>query len=385
MDKIQCPNCGHYFQISETLFSDLEQKLKSKFEEQSEVLKISAATDKKKLKEELLKEKKDFIKGIEDETVGRLEEEFKLKSDFVEEQLQTTNKKYLESQSKIQKLLLDAENNNQYLEEERTRLLEEHNRSKKELEAEIQTKVDEEHRLKTLERDKIIQDQQTKLLEMQRKLEQGSQQTQGEVLELDIESRLQVKYPQDDTIEVLKGIKGADIIQVVKNNLLQTCGKIIVEVKNVKLFSKKFIDKIKDDKREANADIAIILTTTLPQGIKYFSIIDGVMVADYSSFFNLIDIFRDKLIDLYGVKASNQNRANKIELLYDHVTNPKFFEKIKTLYDLYSNMKASLDSERNSVRRHWNKRETELEILVSNVNDVWSGLNAITNSFPDDI
>ncbi len=381
---IKCPNCGFDFELSQTLFSELEVELKDKFEKRSEALEISVAEDKKKLKEDLLKEKQEFIKGVEQETTERLQEEFDLKAKLSQDQLATVNKKYLESQTKIQKLLLETAHGHQSLEEERTQILEKYNEDKEKLKVEIQAKVDEEHRLKTLERDKIINDQKMKLQEMQRKLEQGSQQLAGEVLELDIESRLQVKYPQDDILEVLKGVKGADIIQVVKNNLLQTCGKLIIEVKNVKLFSKKFIDKIKEDKREANADIAIILTTTLPQGVKYFSIIDGVLVADYVSFFSLIDIFRDKLIDLYGVKASNQNRANKIELLYDHVTNPKFFEKIKTLYDLYSNMKTSLDSEKNAIRRHWNKRETELEIFVGNVNDLWSGLNAITNSFPDD-
>jgi hypothetical protein len=370
MDKIQCPSCGYKFELSSHFVSTLENELKKSFSAKEE-----------ELEDRLLAEKKQFIKDVESKTTERLQSNFDLKSNLLQEQLESTNTKYLESQEKIQKLLLETAYNHQTIEEERTRLLEEHNEDKKTLKIEIQAKVDEEHRLKTLERDKVIEDQKNKLLEMQRKLEQGSQQLAGEVLELDIESRLQVKYPQDDVLEVPKGIKGADIIQIVKNNLLQPCGKIIIEVKNVKLFSKKFIDKIKDDKREAGADIAIILTTTLPQGVKYFSMIDGVMVADYVSFFSLIDIFRNKLIDIYSVKASNQNRAAKVELLYDHVTNPKFFEKLTTLYDLYANMRSSLDSERNSIRRHWNKRETELEILVSNVNDIWSGLNAIVGTF----
>lgn len=373
MNNIKCPNCGYEFELSETFFESFEKELRLKVNEEKRIL-----------KEQSLREKKLFIENVERETKERLEDEFNLKYNFTENQLDKLNEKYLESQNKVQELLLENSNNNQVLEEEKVKLLEKHNADKKELENKIQTKVDEEHRLKTLERDKIINDQKTKLVEMQRKLEQGSQQTQGEVFELDIETELQVKYPQDNILPVPKGVRGADIIHSVRNNLLQECGKIIIEVKNTKQFSKKFIDKIKDDKRESNADVAIILTVSLPLDVRYFTVQDGVVVCDYVSFFNLMDIFRNKLIDTHNIQVSNQNRSDKINILYNHVTDPKFFEKLKTLYDLYSNMKSSLDLEKNSIRRHWNKRETELEILVSNVNDIWSGLNAIVGSFPEE-
>jgi hypothetical protein len=370
---IKCPSCGYIFELSETIIFDLENELKKKFSAKEE-----------ELEDRLLTEKKQFIKDVEGKTTERLQSDFDLKLDFLQKQTNDTNKKYLESQAKIQNLLREASYSSQALEEEKTRLLEEHNKSKKELETQIQTKVDEEHRLKTLERDKIIQDQKNKLVEMQRKLEQGSQQMQGEVFELDIETKLQVKYPQDGIFPVVKGTRGADIIQSVRNTLLQECGKIIIEVKNTKQFSKKFIDKIKEDKREANADIAIILTVSLPSDIKYFTIQDGVVICDYVSFFNLVDIFRDKLIEVHNIQISNQNRADKVDILYNHVTDPKFFEKLTTLYDLYVNMRSSLDLEKNSIRRHWNKRETELEILVNNVNDIWSGLNAIVGTFSEE-
>lgn len=384
MDNIKCPYCGHVFQISETLFSDLEANLKKKFEEKENNLKFSAAEERKRLEKMLLEEKQQFTKGIEETTAKRLQSDFDLKSTLLQKQLEESNTKYLESQTKIQNLLKEVSYSDQAIEESKTQLLEKYNQDKKELESKIQSKVDEEHRLKTLERDKIIQDQKNKLLEMQRKLEQGSQQTQGEVFELDIESKLQVKFPQDQILPVAKGVRGADIIHIVKNNMLQICGKVIIEIKNTKSFASKFIEKIKEDKREAGADVAIILTSVLPTDVKHFGIVDDVIICDYVSFFNLIDIFRNKLIDVHRVKSYNQNRSDKVELLYDHITDPRFFEKIKTLYDLYSNMKTSLDSERNAARRYWNKREVELEILVSNVNDVWSGLNAITGGiFPE--
>ena len=384
MDKIQCPNCGHIFPISETIFSDLEDELRKNFSAKELELKNRLLNEKGEVEARLAKEKEQFIETIEQETTNRIKSDFDLKASFLQKQAEDTNKKYLEAQTKIQNLLLAESYSSQAVEEEKTKLLEQHNQDKKELEKQIQEKVDEEHRLKTLERDKIIQDQKDKLVEMQRKLSQGSQQLAGEVFELDIETKLQVKYPQDGILPVAKGVRGADIIQVVKNNMMQQCGKIIIEIKNTKQFSRKFIDKIKDDKREANADIAVILTVSLPADVKYFTINEGVVICDYNSFFNLIDIFRNKLIETHSIQASNQNRADKVDILYSHVTDPKFFEKLKTLYDLYSNMKSSLDLEKNSTRRHWNKRETELEILVSNVNDVWSGLNAIVGTFPEE-
>ena len=384
MDKVQCPHCGHRFELSETIFSDLEADLKKKFAAKEIELKIKAIKTKEEMEERLVREKEQFIKNIEEETNKKLQVDFDLKSDFLQKQAEDINKKYLESQTKIQNLLREASYSSQTIEEEKTQLLEKYNEDKKELERQIQTKVDEEHRLKTLEKEKIIQDQKQQLLNMQRKLEIGSSQLVGEVFELDIETKLQVKYPRDSILPVAKGVKGADVIQVVTNNMMQTCGKIIIEVKNTKQFSKKFIDKIKDDKREANADIAIILTVSLPPDVKYFTIQDGVVICDYNSFFNLINIFRDRLIDIHSIKATNQNRADKVDILYGHITDPKFFEKLKALYDLYSNMKSSLDLEKNSIRRHWNKRETELEILVNNVNDIWSGLNAIVGTFSEE-
>jgi len=383
MDKVKCPSCGFEFEFSETLFSDLEEELKDKFENKSEALEISSAEDKKKLKKELLEEKQEFIKGVEQETSERLQEDFDLKAKLSQDQLATVNKKYLESQEKIQKLLLETAYGHQAIEEERTRLLEEHNKSKKELEIQIQAKVDEEHRLKTLERDKVIEDQKNKLLEMQRKLETGSSQLVGEVLELDIESRLCGMYPLDKVKEVLKGVAGADIKQTVMNKFSQECGLILIETKNTKEFAKKWIIKLRDDKLESNADVAILLTSVLPTGVKYFIIQEGIIICNYDLFFNLLDIFRHKLIDMHGLRLSNQNKASKLDLLYDHITNQKFIDKIQLLYNLYSDMKSSLEVEKNSIKRSWNKREVELKIFSDNVNSIWSELNAITNVFPE--
>jgi len=247
MDKIKCPNCGFEFELSQTLFSELENELKDKLKEKTKALEISSAAEKKKLKEELLNEKQEFINGVEKDTTKRLQEEFDLKAKLSQDQLTTINDKYLQSQQKIQKLLVETANSRQIIEEERVRLLEENNKVKKELEIKIQTKVDEEHRLKTLERDKVIEDQKKKLLEMQRKLETGSSQLVGEVLELDIETRLQSIYPLDKVKEVLKGIAGADVKQTVMNNFSQECGLILIETKNTKEFAKKWINKLRDD------------------------------------------------------------------------------------------------------------------------------------------
>jgi hypothetical protein len=372
VNEIKCPNCGHEFELSGQLVSTLENELKKKFSAKEE-----------ELEDRLLTEKKQFIKDIEGKTTERLQSDFDLKSSFLQEQLENTNIKYLESQEKIQKLLLETSYSQQGIEEERVRLLEEYNKDKKELETQIQTKVDEEHRLKTLERDKIIEDQKNQLINMERRLSQGSQQLAGEVLEIDIESKLQATYPLDKVLEVKKGVQGADITQVVYNNYQQECGKILIELKNTKEFAKKWVSKLRDDKLESKADVAMLLTSVLPTGIKHFTIQDGIIICNYDLFFNLLGIFRNKLVDIYGLKLSNQNRTNKLEILYDHVTNQKFIDRIQLLYNLYSDMKNSLDAEKNSIKRAWNKREMELTIFSDNVNSIWSELNAITNVFPE--
>lgn len=378
INLITCPKCGFKFKLSDSILSDLENNLKKNFE-------LKEIELKNKLEKKAYIEKEKFIADIEEETSKKLKANFDLKYEFLKKQSEDTNKKYLESQTKIQELLREITFNRQAIEEEKVRLLEEYSKDKKNLENKIQTKIEAENRLKDLEKEKIIQDQKNKLAEMSRKLNQHSQQLQGETMELDITSMLQSKFLQDKILEVPKGTQGVDIIQIVRNDRLQECGKLAIEIKNTKSFAKRFIDKIKHDRLEARADIAVIIATTLPNDMEYFGIIDDVIIVHYNIYMGVIEMLRNNLINMYSIKASNINRIEKKDILFNYITEPGFFDKIKSMYNAYADMKSDLDLEKNSVRRSWNRRERKLEDIVDNINSVWAELSAITGLFQEQI
>ena len=179
--------------------------------------------------------------------------------------------------------------------------------------------MDERHRLKDAEKDKQLTDMRNKIDELQRKAEQSSQQSQGEVLELELEDVLKAEFPLDDIEPVAKGVRGADVLQIVKNQSGKICGKILWETKRTKNWSDSWIQKLKDDQREAKADISVLISEALPDGMDHFKQISGVWVSDISSSLCLAVALRALLIQVARANSAQDGKNEKMEIMYNYL------------------------------------------------------------------
>ena len=262
------------------------------------------------------------------------------------------------------------------LEEERAknkaRLTEETGKIKLQEEAKVELKI------KELEMK--LADQKRLTEEMKRKQEQGSMQLQGEILELAIEEWLQAKFPLDSIVEIKKGAKGADCLQIVNSRTAQNCGKIYFESKRTKDFQASWIDKFKGDMREKGADIGVLVSEVLPKGFDRMGIIDGVWICTYEEFKGLSLVLRESVIKLSEAISSQENRGDKMHLLYDFLTGNAFKLQVEAIVEGFSGMKNSLETEKRSMQRIWKEREKQIDKVIENTIDMYGSIRGIAGN-----
>ncbi len=238
-------------------------------------------------------------------------------------------------------------------------------------------KFEEEHRLKDAEKDKKLNDMKKQIDELKRKSEQGSQQTQGEVLELDLENILKKSFTHDNIEPVPKGIKGADVLHKVHSPSGQFCGTIVWETKRTKAWSDKWIAKIKEDQRRVKGEIAVILTTVLPKDVRSFAHINGIWVTDYSSMVGLATAIRMGLIEVANTKQAAVGKKGKMEVVYNYLSGSDFKQKVEAIAEAYKDMKDDLEKEKNAYTKHWAKREKQLELISANTALMYGDIHGI--------
>lgn len=246
-----------------------------------------------------------------------------------------------------------------------------------------QNKAKEETDLKVLEKEKTISDLQKKLEEMQKTAQQGSQQTQGEVLELQLEQSLKQEFPNDIISEVPKGVRGADIIQEVHDKNGRTCGTIVWESKNAK-WNANWIAKLKDDQREVNADMAVLLTVDLPKEYKPFTFQSQVYITGRDSAVAVAKILRLALYEVFKVKQSGTDKQDKKEYLYEYVNSKEFLSKMESLVETFSIMKDEIENEKGWFSRKWARQEKQLTKALDSANSFYGDVQGITgNTLPE--
>jgi hypothetical protein len=240
-----------------------------------------------------------------------------------------------------------------------------------------------ELQLKLKEMEKQLEDQKKLAEEMRRKAEQGSMQLQGEVQELALEEMLRTSFPFDAIGEVGKGVRGADCIQTVRNNFGQECGKIIYESKRTNAFAADWIEKLKADMRSLGADIAVIVTKTMPKEMDCFGIKDGVWICSFGEVKALATVLRDGVIRVFNAAKSQENRGDKMHLLYDYLTSTEFAEQWKAIREGFMSMKLSIQKERDAMEKLWKAREKQLEKVLLNAAHVRGSIEGISGTDVD--
>jgi len=234
-----------------------------------------------------------------------------------------------------------------------------------------------EQDLKLKEKEKQIETMKRVIDDLKRKSEQGSQETQGEVLEIDIQSALERQFPHDEIHPVPKGMTGADLIQEVRDTSLQPCGSVIWEVKNTKHWQTAWIDKLKDDQRNAGAALAILVSVTLPEGVRGFAQLNGVWVTDLAHYPMLAVALRDQLQQVAFARAAGMGKTEKVEMLYRYLAGEEFRHKIEAIVEAFSAMRNQLDKERRAMTKQWAEREKQIERVVGSTAGMYGALQGI--------
>jgi len=302
-----------------------------------------------------------------------------------EEKLKASRQKELEFLKKVQELKnKEAElelSVQRRLQEERGRL----SKEIRDLEEQKTAARETEYQLRLKELEKQLDDQKRLAEEMKRKAEQGSMQLQGEVQELALEELLRARFPFDEIGPVAKGARGADCIQTVRNNFGQECGKIIYESKRTQSFSQDWVEKLKSDMRSQGAMIAVIVTQTMPKDLDRFGEINGVWVCTFAEIKALSHVLRDGIIKVFQASRSQENKGDKMHLLYNYLTSTEFSEQWAAIREGFLSMRQSIQKERDTMERLWKAREKQLEKVLLNAAHVRGSIEGIAGKDAIDV
>ncbi|MBI1954880.1 MAG: DUF2130 domain-containing protein [Acidobacteria bacterium] len=391
LDSIKCPECGALIPITETLHLQLAEQAKAELRQQ-------IAKERKALteKERQLKKREASLVSAEQDIEKRLQKRLEVeKAKLRQAALDTARgevaveladvradaaekaKKLKEAQDaelKLRKDKRDLEEAKRNLQLEVARTLDQ---ERERIREEAAHAALEEHHLKDAEKDKKLQDALRMNEELRRKLEQGSQQTQGEVLELQLEEILRANYPMDDIEPVPKGMRGADVIQTVRAKSGALCGSIIWESKRTKAWSDGWITKLKDDQRIARADVAVIVTEVLPKDLDGFGLRDGIWIAHPRFVLGLATALRVTLSEVAFTKRASASKNETVEAVFQYLTGPEFRQRVEAIVTAFVELKNELDEEKRIAIRRWNKREKQIERVIANTSGMYGDLQGL--------
>jgi hypothetical protein len=388
---IICPNCEFMIPLNEVLTHQIEDSLKKELQKdirkQEELL--AARKEELRSKEEALKKSETdlddklqvLLKQKETELIAQATKKARTDSETTLKALQQELEEKAKKLTEAQETELALRKKSRDLEErEKTLALE----VEKKLAAgidEAQQKAiksfQETQQLKDAAYEKKIADMAKAVDEAKRKAEQGSMQTQGEVAELTLEDALSSAFRYDEIEPVGKGIRGADVIQTVKDKSLKACGKIIWEVKNTKVWSQGWIQKLKDDQVTSGAEIAIIVTEAMPADLKDFGMVENVWVTTKTLAIPLAGALRDSLANLTYARNSAEGMSEKMKFLHKYIVGPEFRQKVEGIIETFSGMKAQLDKEKRAMTRLWKEREKQIDRVVENTSGMYGDFRGV--------
>jgi hypothetical protein len=400
--SVICPNCNTQFEPTAAIAQSVREELSKEFnkkwlEKQKEreelyLQRENQLQQQQKDKEDqyrkrelqLQQQQQDFSKKLEDEkrlmeATLRQEMQAKVGADYehklrlLEDDNKTKESKLNEAREKeldFMRKMQELKNKEQELElEMQRRMLAERER----IEEDVKKNVEEKNKvnitefeMKLKERDKQLEDQKRMIEEMKRKSEQGSMQLQGEVQELALEDLLRSTFPFDVVSEVGKGKRGADCILTVRNGYGQECGKIIFESKRTKDFGTDWIEKLKVDMRTTGSDLAVLVTQATPKDMDSFGEREGVWICNFREVRAVVAVLRDLILKVYNAKKSQENKGDKMTLLYNYLISTEFSEQWTAVREGFMSMRISIQRERDQMEKLWKAREKQLEkVLLS--------------------
>lgn len=390
-----CPNCSHHFNADELLYRQIETNLRRSFEEKAAKEKATY----EQLAAQIHAEKAQIAfekQTMQTQIAESVQQQVKAEKFRLEQSLRTHIKADLESENAAQFQIMRDELNS------KSEQLREFNKAKAEIERlqreklelkdtleaqaeakfnqslrEEKQKIENSFELKMREREFELENMKRELQEVQRRAEQGSTQLQGEVQELAIEEWLRDSFPFDDITEIKKGQRGADCIQVVHTRTRQNCGMIYYESKRTQEFGRDWIEKLKADLRAKNIRIGVLVTQTMPKEMERMGLKDGVWVCTFEEFKGLSAVLRQSIIDMSDVAIAQENKGEKMEMLYGFLTSNEFKSQIEAIVDAFTQMQSDLDKEKRVIESSWKQREKQLQKVLLNTTHLYGSIRGI--------
>ncbi len=366
---IKCPNCRVDIDVNEILYHQFEEELQKATREQ---IKVERERIQKELKLELEREHQEVMALLQQELTTKSKQVRELNSSKIEIERLKREKDELASKIKLeaQKAL------NEELKLEKERLA----REAREIRDRIEKEILQANELKMKAKDEQINQIRRDLENANRKVEQGSMQVQGEAFELAIESWLSSQFPFDSVEEVKKGAFGADCIQQIHTREMSNCGIICYESKNTKAWSDAWITKLKQDMIGVNADIGVLVTSVYPKNMKRMGFIDGIWVCSLDEFKGSVSLLRESLIRLHKSIKKEENRDDKMSMLYSYMTGNEFSMQMKAIVDGFIKMQEDLNREKRSLMASWKRRQKTIDGVLANTTEMYGALQGIAGA-----
>lgn len=395
---VVCPQCQNEFQLTDVMYSQILSRVRGELavettakqreiDDQSQLLsqrEAKLAAEKKSIDDEIQKAIEAERIRLVAEAASKAREDFEVELRDRDEQLAEKDKKLKQSQAaelELRKRQRDLETEKDELELEVERKL---NEGRQKLRDETLKQFEEKHLLKDAEKDKMINDLKRNMADMERRLAQGSQQLQGEVLEIELESLLRRTFPIDSITEVEKGISGGDVVQTVMDQRGTKCGQILWESKRTKSWSNSWLTKLKDDMRSSRANCSVIISEALPDDVRHFKLIDGVWVCSWQCVVALASALRQGLIEIGRSQLSAQGQQEKMAVLYNYLSSSEFRHRIEAIVDSLVAMEQDLASEKRAQQARWTKRGKQIQRSIETSASLYGDLQGILGAtLPD--
>ena len=393
-ENIQCPKCGEIINVQSLVYRQIKAKIlhenletrqqleqewrayeqaykelnaqKENLQEQiksatKESLKQERAKLQMELKEELTQEYSVAMESLKNELDAKSEQVKELNASKIEIDKLKREKDEMESRIKAQ---------------EQERLSQEMTAFKER----FQKEVEEKNAMRFREKEQQLESLKTQIEEMKRKMEVTSQQLQGEVQELAIEEYLKAQFGLDEIVEIKKGVSGADCLQIVHTREIPNCGQIYYESKRTKTFSKEWIEKLKSDMRQKGVEVGVIVTEAMPAGMERMGLLEGVWVCSFEEFKALCAVLREGVISVQRARKSQENKHDKMHLLYHYLTSAEFKMQIEAIVEGFTQMQSDLDAEKRAMQKLWKQREKQLQKVLTNSIDLYGSIQGIAGN-----
>ena len=395
---IHCPNCATEIKLTESLAAPLIQATRQEYESKLAQKEVDVSKREATLKAQQ-RSLEDAQKTVDEQVASKLKAERTLIAAEEARKARLAMAGDLEAKSKelveLQEILQQRNNKLEEAQKAQVDLIRKQRElddAKRELDLTVEKRLQESIalvrqkakqeaedglRLKVSEKEEQIASMQRQIEELKRRADQGSQQLQGEVLELELETTLRLKFPLDSIEPVAKGEFGGDVLQRVMGPLGQWCGSILWESKRTKNWSDGWLAKLRGDQRTAKAEIAVLVSSTLPKEIETFGQIDGVWITEPRLALPLVIALRQSLIEIASTRQIQEGQETKMELVYQYLTGPRFKHRIEAIVEKFSDMQADLDRERKAMTRLWAKREMQIQGVIESTVGMYGDLQGI--------